>query len=423
MNLPSREQCEGWDQSQVALFMGKLQKIAQNIQKNDASNLNKLKRLKRKPVPDIPVRDYREEMVGPEMLSESEYDNDIYDNPRQVHNINYEPPPSHRVFTRTLSSSLPAEAYLDGCNYRPNLEHRKAVKRSKEPQRSHPQPTHMGSNDDDYINPDGSNEDDNYVVPAENPPSAHEPQPQPRNQHGTPWDPQRPTKPRAGSPAGASNTRPIHRRPASDPRRSTGRKPSRKLPMIHTDRRPHPPKFPTLDMKQSKIPLPNVSFLEQTESHSDENWTKDQNKDADIYEKPWFAGECDRKTADQLLFHANEDGAFMVRKSSGQDINQPYTLVVYYHGKVYNIPIRFIHTRQQYALGTEKKTEVYFHSVSHIIEKHQKKPLVLIDSKSNSKGAVMLCFPPKRPTTSGHHHTSVFSPSLQNPRGPQVTWH
>ncbi|XP_057703861.1 B-cell linker protein isoform X2 [Corythoichthys intestinalis] len=368
-------------------------------------------------------------MVGPEMLSESEYDNDIYDNPRQVHNINYEPPPSHRVFTRTLSSSLPAEAYLDGCNYRPNLEHRKAVKRSKEPQRSHPQPTHMGSNDDDYINPDGSNEDDNYVVPAENPPSAfcdtlgkeeHQAESDSKytvgdhvdtSSHGTGQQ----------EPAPFYSPKPMPRLLPEPPLRHNFE--CRKLPMIHTDRRPHPPKFPTLDMKQSKIPLPNVSFLEQTESHSDENWTKDQNKDADIYEKPWFAGECDRKTADQLLFHANEDGAFMVRKSSGQDINQPYTLVVYYHGKVYNIPIRFIHTRQQYALGTEKKTEVYFHSVSHIIEKHQKKPLVLIDSKSNSKGAVMLCFPPKRPTTSGHHHTSVFSPSLQNPRGPQVTWH
>lgn len=105
-----------------------------------------------------------------------------------------------------------------------------------------------------------------------------------------------------------------------------------------------------------------------------------------MYEKPWFARECDRKTAEELLFHANQvgslmklctfltssmtfalppcwfllqDGAFMVRKSSRQDTNQPYTLVVYYKGRVYNIPIRLIHThtRQQYALGREKKGE------------------------------------------------------------------
>uniref|UniRef100_A0A3Q2XVP0 SH2 domain-containing protein n=1 Tax=Hippocampus comes TaxID=109280 RepID=A0A3Q2XVP0_HIPCM len=128
-------------------------------------------------------------------------------------------------------------------------------------------------------------------------------------------------------------------------------------------------------------------------------------EDSEVYEKPWFAGECDRKTAEELLFHANQDGAFMVRKSSRQDTNQPYTLVVYYKGRVYNIPIRLIHmhTRQQYALGREKKGEEYFHSVSHIIENHQKNPLVLIDSKSNSKDSARLRFPVKQPTTSGHH--------------------
>lgn len=52
-----------------------------------------------------------------------------------------------------------------------------------------------------------------------------------------------------------------------------------------------------------------------------------------------------------------QDGAFMVRKSSGQDAQQPYTLVVFYNGRVYNIPIRFIPTTQQYALGREKRGE------------------------------------------------------------------
>lgn len=47
----------------------------------------------------------------------------------------------------------------------------------------------------------------------------------------------------------------------------------------------------------------------------------------------------------------------MVRKSSGQDAQQPYTLVVFYNGRVYNIPIRFIPTTQQYALGREKRGE------------------------------------------------------------------
>lgn len=52
-----------------------------------------------------------------------------------------------------------------------------------------------------------------------------------------------------------------------------------------------------------------------------------------------------------------QDGAFMVRNSSGQDAQQPYTLVVFYNGRVYNIPIRFVAATQQYALGREKSGE------------------------------------------------------------------
>lgn len=52
-----------------------------------------------------------------------------------------------------------------------------------------------------------------------------------------------------------------------------------------------------------------------------------------------------------------QDGAFMVRKSSGQDVHQPFTLVVFYKGRVYNIPVRFIPATQQYALGREKRGE------------------------------------------------------------------
>uniref|UniRef100_A0A3Q1F3S5 SH2 domain-containing protein n=1 Tax=Acanthochromis polyacanthus TaxID=80966 RepID=A0A3Q1F3S5_9TELE len=120
--------------------------------------------------------------------------------------------------------------------------------------------------------------------------------------------------------------------------------------------------------------------------------------DADVYMKPWYAAACDRKTLSSRLITACflfQDGAFMVRKSSGQDAQQPYTLVVFYKGRVYNIPIRFIPSTQQYALGSEKKGEEYFSSISHIVENHQRTPLVLIDSHSNSKDTTKLCFPVK----------------------------
>uniref|UniRef100_A0A8C7YLH2 SH2 domain-containing protein n=1 Tax=Oryzias sinensis TaxID=183150 RepID=A0A8C7YLH2_9TELE len=118
-------------------------------------------------------------------------------------------------------------------------------------------------------------------------------------------------------------------------------------------------------------------------------------QDADICNKAWYASACDRRTADEALMRFNKDGAFMVRKSSGHDAQQPYTLVVFYKGRVYNIPIRFMPNTQQFALGREKKGEEFFSSVSSIIENHQKNPLVLIDAQSNSKDTTKLCFPVK----------------------------
>lgn len=83
----------------------------------------------------------------------------------------------------------------------------------------------------------------------------------------------------------------------------------------------------------------------------------------------------------------------MVRKSSGHDTLQPFTLVVLYHGRVYNIPIRFLPSSQEYALGREKMGEEHFSTVAHIVENHQHNPLVLIDSQSNSKDSTRLLHP------------------------------
>ncbi|KAK1154445.1 B-cell linker protein [Acipenser oxyrinchus oxyrinchus] len=100
----------------------------------------------------------------------------------------------------------------------------------------------------------------------------------------------------------------------------------------------------------------------------------------------WFAGSCDRKMAESLLYRINKDGSFLVRLSSAQGSKQPYTLVVLYKHKVYNIPVRYLETSRQYALGKEGKTsEELFSSLCDIIDHHRKNPLLLIDSKSNAK--------------------------------------
>ncbi|XP_041066290.1 B-cell linker protein isoform X3 [Carcharodon carcharias] len=91
----------------------------------------------------------------------------------------------------------------------------------------------------------------------------------------------------------------------------------------------------------TRIPSPNSS-LEQ---------------DPNVDGKAWFANHCDRKNAEEALNKFNKDGSFLVRKSSGQDSKQPYTLVVLYKRRVYNIPVRYIELTQEYALGKEKNGE------------------------------------------------------------------
>ncbi|XP_074687100.1 B-cell linker protein isoform X3 [Strix aluco] len=123
-------------------------------------------------------------------------------------------------------------------------------------------------------------------------------------------------------------------------------------------------------------------------SISSNSSTADQ--DAGVHSKAWYAATCDRKMAEDALYRSNKDGSFLIRKSSGQDSRQPYTLVVFYNRRVYNIPIRFIESTRQYALGREKSGEERFDSVAEIVENHQRSSLVLIDSQNNTKDSTKL---------------------------------
>ncbi|KAI4530634.1 hypothetical protein MG293_019523 [Ovis ammon polii] len=94
---------------------------------------------------------------------------------------------------------------------------------------------------------------------------------------------------------------------------------------------------------------------------------------------------------------SEQDGSFLIRKSSGHDSKQPYTLVVFFNKRVYNIPVRFIEATKQYALGRKKTGEEYFGSVAEIIKNHQHSPLVLIDSQNNTKDSTRLKYAVKVP--------------------------
>uniref|UniRef100_A0A8C3IFE0 SH2 domain-containing protein n=1 Tax=Chrysemys picta bellii TaxID=8478 RepID=A0A8C3IFE0_CHRPI len=91
-----------------------------------------------------------------------------------------------------------------------------------------------------------------------------------------------------------------------------------------------------------------------------------------------------------------QDSAFMVRQSSGQGWNQPFTLAVLYKGHVYNIPIRYVESSRQYALGKDGKSrEERFDSVAGIIQHYREHPLVLIEGSSASRAHTCLLFPVK----------------------------
>nr|XP_056705932.1 B-cell linker protein [Euleptes europaea] len=157
------------------------------------------------------------------------------------------------------------------------------------------------------------------------------------------------------------------------------------LPPIPSNLHKPLPQKPPLSLR-SPDPL-NCSLA--TPCYSISNTTE---QDPSIHGRAWYMASSDRKTAEDALYKSNKDGSFLVRKSSGQDSKQPYTLVVFYNKRVYNIPIRFIESTRQYALGREKSGEERFDSVTEIIENHQRNSLVLIDSQNNTKDSTKLKF-------------------------------
>uniref|UniRef100_A0A8C6SLY4 Si:dkeyp-117b11.1 n=1 Tax=Neogobius melanostomus TaxID=47308 RepID=A0A8C6SLY4_9GOBI len=107
--------------------------------------------------------------------------------------------------------------------------------------------------------------------------------------------------------------------------------------------------------------------------------------------RDWFAGNYNRKMAEELLLSVKRDGAFLIRNSSTQNSRQPYTLAVLYQQKVYNIPVRFLDDTQGYALGKEgKNKEEVFSTLDDMVSHHRNNKLLLIDSMSQAKHTTYL---------------------------------
>ncbi|XP_054630875.1 B-cell linker protein isoform X2 [Dunckerocampus dactyliophorus] len=140
-------------------------------------------------------------------------------------------------------------------------------------------------------------------------------------------------------------------------------------------------------------PNPHVTDMK----HANPGGVTRVNEESENEDPEWFAGDCNRKTAEDLLLRVNMDGTFLIRHSSAQNARQPFTLAVLYQQKVYNIPVRFLEEMQGFALGKDgKKSEEVFNSLDEMVMHHKLCQLYLIDSKSQAKHAVYLTQPARR---------------------------
>ncbi|XP_010831330.1 PREDICTED: B-cell linker protein isoform X1 [Bison bison bison] len=357
----------------------------------------------------------------------------------------YEPPPAEQE-TRTVHPALPFTRgeYVDNRSSqrqsppfsktlpsKPNWPSAKARLATSLPANTSlhkpqvpPKPKELLEDEADYVVP-VEDEDENYIhptedssVPSEKAPmvnrsikpnnsskSASPPGTAPGRKSGA-WDSKSTSLPAAPSPlprARKKTAMPLKTTPVASQQNASSVCEEKPIPAerhrgsSHRQENMQSPVFPPPAQKavhQKPIPLPRFpeggspTVDGPLPSFSSNSSLSEQ--EADVHCKPWYAGACDRKSAEEALYRSNKDGSFLIRKSSGHDSKQPYTLVVFFNKRVYNIPVRFIEATKQYALGRKKTGEEYFGSVAEMIKNHQHNPLVLIDSQNNTKDSTRL---------------------------------
>uniref|UniRef100_A0A5F4VUC0 B cell linker n=1 Tax=Callithrix jacchus TaxID=9483 RepID=A0A5F4VUC0_CALJA len=396
-----------------------LQKIVHDIKNNEGGIMNKIKKLKVKAPPSVPRRDYAS--VTALHLQDSDYENpdehsdsEMYVMPAEENvDDSYEPPPVEQE-TRPVHPALPFARgeYVDNRSSqrhsppfsktlpsKPSWPSEKARLTSTLPALTtlqKPQvpakPKGLLEDEADYVVPVEDN-DENYIHPTESssPPPEKAPVVNRTTKPNNSSMPASPLGTASGRNSGAWETKslPIAGRKKPIPA-------ERHRGSSHRQEAVQSPVFPPAQKQIHQKPIPLPRFTEggsptvdgPLPSFSSKSTISEQ--EADVLCKPWYAGACDRKSAEEALHRSNKDGSFLIRKSSGHDSKQPYTLVVFFNKRVYNIPVRFIEATKQYALGRKKNGEEYFGSVAEIIKNHQHSPLVLIDSQNNTKDSTRL---------------------------------
>ncbi|XP_030235676.1 B-cell linker protein isoform X3 [Gadus morhua] len=393
-----------------------LQKIVQDISNNEDSLLNKWRRHRDKHGPKVPDRDYPVDHFED---TERWSDESDYEEPPDADG--YEDPPAHQVFTPSSSACFSRDNYVDSCR-RPSSRLSRKPWTSTTTKPLPPEPCPAAGDNEDYIDPERSIRDNN-IKPAAKPLQGVNSSPVvSKPLRKLPCSPvvYEVTLPEENIPPVSRQTQPLQTKLSTrliSPRVILEQSDtefeafdpdiSQTIPKMSRGH-PPPPKAFTADFRPPMIPLPQKPYSRRQADLSlmVANGLQDMDEvkpflnsvlvttfKSDIDRQPWYANTCGRKTAEELLIQSNRDGSFLVRRSTGQDPQQPYTLVVLYKGRVYNIPVRFIQATQHYALGREKRGQQHFSSVSKIIENHLQNPLVLIDNHSNSRDITKLRHP------------------------------
>ncbi|KAM7330193.1 hypothetical protein ACRRTK_011806 [Alexandromys fortis] len=327
-----------------------LQKMVHDIKNNEGGIMDKIKKLKVKGPPSVPRRDYAlDSPTDEEERWSDDFDSD-YENPdehsdsemyvmpaEETGDDSYEPPPAEQQ-TRVVHPALPFTRgeYVDNRSsqrHSPPFSKSLPSKPSWPPTKTRltstlpsptalqkpqipPKPKDLLEDEADYVVPVEDN-DENYIHPREGSPLPTE-----KGRNSGVWD-SKSSLPAAPSPLPRAG---LH----LPPHRTHQKFVKKSLFLLNvteglvTDK--------TLYSHQCFLPrrsLPIKSlFLCQ---------------EAELHGKPWYAGACDRKSAEEALHRSNK----------------------------------------------------YFGSVVDIIKNHQHNPLVLIDSQNNTKDSTRLKYPVK----------------------------
>ncbi|KAL2094867.1 hypothetical protein ACEWY4_009586 [Coilia grayii] len=172
-----------------------------------------------------------------------------------------------------------------------------------------------------------------------------------------------------------SNTFPMHRNPSPHP--SPSGPPGDSWP---------PSGVPGISSGSRSLPSHLKDGINSRKGLPQRTYDSDQDLDP-----AWYLGQVTRGQAESKLWNINRDGAFLVRDSSKGSSTQPYTLMVLYQRKVYNIQIRYDAAQQVFLLGTGLKATEKFPTVRNIIENYSQMPLLLIDAKNRGSGQQNQC--------------------------------